>query len=1179
MAKTSFFQTNPEVEEYESSLVETSTTLSSNSDKSKTSFYSSANNYEYTVDATSIVTDAQAAQVAAEAAQAAAEAAQTAAELAETNAETAETNAETAETNASAAQTAAVAAQSYAEEWANKDEDSLVSAAAGGDLVDDYSAKHFSLKAEDYSILTAADAVSTAADAIATAADRVQTGLDVVATNADVVQTGLDLAATDADTIATAADVVTTGNNVTYAAEWAVKAEDLPVSVAAGGDASTTFSALHWAAKAAATAAAIGDLNSLSDVTITSVASNELVAYTGAGWENQTFTELGLVTLTGTETLTNKTITAPTFDTYFDVTPTTAPTHTEGRVYYDSTEKALSYYNDEADVTLNIGQENFIRCRNTTGVTITNGQAVYISGATGANLPNVSLAQADALDTARCIGLATHDIENNSNGYITTLGLVRDVDTSSFSAGAPLFLSTSTPGALTTTRPTTGYAVMVGYCTISNVSVGEIKVLPGATVQEASLLTDADIGATVQAYDADLTTWASLTPSANAQSLVTAANYAAMRTLLDLEAGTDFYSISGADAAFQPLDADLTSWAGVTRAAGFDTFAATPTTANFLSLVTDETFVMDTDIGVTVQAYDADLDTWASLTPSANAQSLVTAANYAAMRTLLDLEAGTDFYSISAADAAFEAVDADIVRYDVAGAFTTDQDFQAQLEISEEILIDGLISPTQITATQNDYAPTGIGTANVVRIDSDAARNITGISASQAEGRVLILQNDGAFTITLPDEDAGSTAANRFDLAGATDFELQAGAACLLIYDGTASRWRIIGGAGGGGGGGASVSLSDTAPGAPSAGDLWARTTDFALFVYYTDVDSSQWVQVSGGGGGSPNILYDDLNVNGYSITGNATITGWGGWDDWVRIDVGTDAYPVLMVEGQGSTTYGPWIITNNLNNAADNDVVGGLEWRGKNDAGTDKGWAFMYSSVEDASATTEDAVVYAQAIRGGSNALEILWGGGVHVGPTDDRQGAGTLNAQNGLYDGSNRIGSVLLAGETTVSSAASFDIDFSAVKSTYSGFQIRIWDLQSANDIVDISLRFSTDGGSTFASGTSDYQFVRLYGTEDNVTGASGNIGSDALLLTNNQGNAANEEADLIIEIQDCGNTGRDPQVYCRSWYEDNNSDQIVMLTSGRVKTNQDTDAIRLLFQSGNITYCQYTVTGFHK
>jgi len=39
----------------------------------------------------------------------------------------------------------------------------------------------------------------------------------------------------------------------------------------------------------------------------------------------------------------------------------------------------------------------------------------------------------------------------------------------------------------------------------------------------------------------------------------------------------------------QPLDSDLTSWAGVTRASGFDTFAATPSSANLISLVSDET--------------------------------------------------------------------------------------------------------------------------------------------------------------------------------------------------------------------------------------------------------------------------------------------------------------------------------------------------------------------------------------------------------------------------------------------------------------------------------------------------------------------------------------------------------------------------------------------------------------
>lgn len=147
-----------------------------------------------------------------------------------------------------------------------------------------------------------------------------------------------------------------------------------------------------------------------------------------------------------------------------------------------------------------------------------------------------------------------------------------------------------------------------------------------------------EIGVDVQAYDADLTTWAGLAPSANAQSLVTAANYAAMRTLLDLEAGTDFYSIAGADAAFaaighnhsgvyQPLDSDLTAIAGLTSAAdkGIQ-FTGAGTAATFDLTAAGKALLDDADasaqrttlglvIGTNVQAYDADLTTWAGITP------------------------------------------------------------------------------------------------------------------------------------------------------------------------------------------------------------------------------------------------------------------------------------------------------------------------------------------------------------------------------------------------------------------------------------------------------------------------------------------------------------------------------------------------------------------------------------
>jgi hypothetical protein len=91
--------------------------------------------------------------------------------------------------------------------------------------------------------------------------------------------------------------------------------------------------------------------------------------------------------------------------------------------------------------------------RNTTGATLTKGTAVYISGATG-QIPTVSkaLATSDAT-SAQTLGLITADIANNSNGYVTITGLVANINTSAYTDGAQLYLSPTTAGTLTDTKP------------------------------------------------------------------------------------------------------------------------------------------------------------------------------------------------------------------------------------------------------------------------------------------------------------------------------------------------------------------------------------------------------------------------------------------------------------------------------------------------------------------------------------------------------------------------------------------------------------------------------------------------------------------------------------------------------------------------------------------------------
>jgi len=133
-----------------------------------------------------------------------------------------------------------------------------------------------------------------------------------------------------------------------------------------------------------------------------------------------------------------------------------------------------------------------------------------------------------------------------------------------------------------------------------------------------------------QPLDADLTAIAALTTTANGRTLLTSANALTIgasasvsgtntgdQTNITGNAGTvtsignltgvvtsvnrattiadgalSIAKTSGLQTALdgkQPLDADLTSWASVTRASGFDTFTATPSSANLEALVTDET--------------------------------------------------------------------------------------------------------------------------------------------------------------------------------------------------------------------------------------------------------------------------------------------------------------------------------------------------------------------------------------------------------------------------------------------------------------------------------------------------------------------------------------------------------------------------------------------------------------
>lgn len=83
---------------------------------------------------------------------------------------------------------------------------------------------------------------------------------------------------------ASAAALAAADDRVTWAAEWAVEVEDTLVSVAAGGDGASDYSALHWAAKASVDAASASSSESNASTSeINALASEVAAAASAAG--------------------------------------------------------------------------------------------------------------------------------------------------------------------------------------------------------------------------------------------------------------------------------------------------------------------------------------------------------------------------------------------------------------------------------------------------------------------------------------------------------------------------------------------------------------------------------------------------------------------------------------------------------------------------------------------------------------------------------------------------------------------------------------------------------------------------------------------------------------------------------------------------------------------------------
>lgn len=148
-----------------------------------------------------------------------------------------------------------------------------------------------------------------------------------------------------------------------------------------------------------------------------------------------------------------------------------------GRMVWDDGEGTIDLGLKGGNVICKIGVQEYARAYNDTALAMTKGQVVYISGAQG-NRVAVKLAQADSdANSAHTIGIVAETIAAGGEGWVQVSGPIYKVNTLGNTAGETVYLSPTTPGAWTTTKPLAPqHLVIVGFIERVSATVGSIYI-------------------------------------------------------------------------------------------------------------------------------------------------------------------------------------------------------------------------------------------------------------------------------------------------------------------------------------------------------------------------------------------------------------------------------------------------------------------------------------------------------------------------------------------------------------------------------------------------------------------------------------------------------------------------------------------------------------------------------
>jgi hypothetical protein len=176
---------------------------------------------------------------------------------------------------------------------------------------------------------------------------------------------------------------------------------------------------------------------------------------------------------------------------------------------------------------------------------------------------------------------------------------------------------------------------------------------------------------------------------------------------------------------------------------------------------------------------------------------------------------------------------------------------------------------------------------------------------------------------------------------------------------------------------------------------------------------------------------------------------------------------------------------------------------------------------------------------------------------------------------------GALALLTSGSVSAQAALGIPLTAY-TAYRGIIIELINFIPATDDVDFRCRLSSNGGSSYDSGASDYRYANSTVFSSNVVQNQGSGGAAFIQLcggsagTAHIGNGAAEGLSCQVTITGQASAAAKTKVRAFGEYYGAGDFSSIFKGGGHRNTAQDTDAIQFFFSSGNITSGSYAVYG---